>query len=85
MPREVEYIEVPAGTPPAECMGARRGGSCTAVIFWIERASRNKKTPDRIVRIPVDCDADDQCYAPTANEAGLGISHYTTCPDAGKF
>lgn len=84
-PRPIEYIEVPAGRSPSECNGKRRGGSCTAVIFWIERQSKNKKTPERTVRIPVDCEYDEQCHAPTATEPGLGANHYQTCADAGKF
>ena len=84
--RPIEYVEVPAGTRVAECSGHRRpGGSCRAPIYWIERVSLNKKTPGKIVKIPVDCDHNEQCVAPTATEDGLGANHYMTCPDANRF
>ena len=87
MKREVEYIDVPSGTRPAECQGLKRGGSCRATVYWIERPSRNKKTPEKIVRIPVDCEYDEQCERPDVDRAGdgLGVSHYVSCPDANRF
>ncbi len=93
MTRAIEYITVPSGTPVAECRGHRQpGGSCRAPIYWIERVSTSKKTPGKIVRVPVDCDYDEQCERPREPEGpgdegmhGLGVNHYQTCPDAGKF
>lgn len=89
--RPIEYIDVPAGTRIAECNGHRRpGGSCRAPIFWIERASTSKKTPGKLVKIPVDCDYDEQCRRPLEASHGfegdgVGANHYQTCPDANKF
>lgn len=82
MSAPLEYIDVPADTSPAQC----RGASCKATIYWIERLSKNKKTPDKIVRIPVDCEYNEQCSAPVsgAND-GLGVNHFQTCPDANRF
>lgn len=66
------YYGVPAGTRASQC----NGRTCRAVIFWIEK-------PDG-KRMPVDCDVQDG-EEPTAEDAGRGVSHFTTCPDVGQF
>jgi hypothetical protein len=79
--RPLEYIDVPADTRPSQC----RAPSCKATIYWIERESTNKKTPGKIVKVPVDCEHNEQCVAPTSEEAGIGVNHFMTCADANRF
>lgn len=78
---KLEYVTVPKGSRATEC----RGKDCRAVIYWIERPSRNRKTPDKVVKVPVDCAADDQCYAPSLTADGLGLNHFQNCANAGRF
>lgn len=70
--RAVKFLTVPPGTKAKPC----RGPTCTAVLYWIET--------ERGRRMPVDC-AVDGGRAPTATEAGQGVSHFATCRDADRF
>jgi hypothetical protein len=78
--RPLEYETVPAGTRPAQC----RASHCGAVIYWIEREPQ-QKTPHKIVKVPIDCDHNEQCVAPTADEDGVGVNHFQTCTEANQF
>ena len=79
--RPLEYIDVPAGTRAAQCSAP----SCKATIYWIERLSRSKKTPEKMVKIPVDCEHDAQCAEPSNGTAGIGVNHWQTCADPDRF
>lgn len=80
--RPLEYVEVPHGSHASEC----RAKSCRTTIFWVERESTSKKTPGKIVKVPVDCDYDEQCRRPTTDgEDGIGVNHFQTCASAGQF
>ena len=79
--RPLEYITVPAGTRASQC----RGRDCRAVIYWIERESRSRAKPEKIVHIPVDCEHTEQCVAPTDVVDGIGVNHFQTCPNANRF
>lgn len=73
---------VRAGTPASVC----RGSTCRAEIYWVERAKivKGRPVPGTKVRVPVDC-SPPLGRKPTSIDDGQGVSHYTTCPDAGKF
>ncbi len=79
--RQMEYITVPAGTRASQCCAP----SCKATICWIERASTNKKTPGKLVKVPVDIEHDEQCRVPTDDEDGMGVNHFQTCAAANRF
>lgn len=61
------HWEIPAGTKASDCR------SCKAPIFWI-------KTP-KGKNMPVSCDT-ELGQAPTAVEFGVGIAHFSNCPNA---
>jgi hypothetical protein len=84
-PRTPRWEIVPAGTPAATCNGKRKGGRCEATVFFIERPRAGGR--EGTARVPIDCDPErvPTAYAPTADLDGLGVSHFTTCPDAGRF
>lgn len=89
-PRPIEYIDVPNGTLASQCQAQKRGGSCTATVYWIERPSRAKNAPPgKVVRIPVDCDYNEECREPnelpSPFDDGYGVNHFQTCPDANRF
>lgn len=70
--RKILFYEVPAGTPSRPCTGR----TCKATVFFIDRPSGKQ--------MPVHCDVTDG-VRPTATDGGLGVNHYTDCPDAGQF
>jgi hypothetical protein len=80
LPERPQWETIPRGTTPATC----RGETCGDEVYWIERKSRNKKTPDRTVRVPVDVDVPGAA-APDSLTDGRGVSHYQLCPDADSF
>ena len=52
----------------------------------LDRArSRSKKTPGKIVKVPMDCEYNERCHAPTADEDGRGVNHFQTCTEANQF
>lgn len=78
MPAAVKgpWFDVPGGTPAAECR------SCSAEIYWITTPAGK--------RMPVDCDVDggyspDATRGPALDPNGHGVSHFATCPQAGKW
>lgn len=81
--RALQWHQVPAGTPAAECQAKRLGGTCTALVYWIQKPSA--KDPKKMARIPVDCDYNAQCTPPRHDEEGMGVSHFQTCPDVALF
>lgn len=82
MTEQLDYVIVPAGTPASQC----RGKTCKALIYWTERPSRAKNAPPgKVVRVPVDCDHNEQCVPPQHNEDGLGVNHFQTCADHEQF
>lgn len=78
--QKILFYEVPAGTPSRPCTG----GTCKATVFFIDRPSGKQ--------MPVHCDVDGG-YRPSSGEGdegstqhnGLGVNHYTDCPDTGQF
>jgi hypothetical protein len=73
-----QWEDVPAGTKGRRC----RAESCGAMIFDVRRPS--KKDPTKIISMPVDCDMPGARH-PTADAAGLGVNHFQTCTEPGKF
>lgn len=65
------YLTVPAGTRAGTCRG------CGAPIYWITMSTGRMH--------PVDCDGDAHCHVPTRDQAGRGITHFATCPQAERF
>ena len=80
LPERPQWETIPSSTPASVC----RGENCGAPIYWIERKSRNKKTPNRTVRVPVDTDVPGGSD-PDSMTDGRGVAHYQTCPDANQF
>jgi hypothetical protein len=80
--RAIRWEAVPKGTRATVCTGHRKpGGTCRAQIYWIERPRVGKPGT---ARVPVDCDVPGGS-TPDAMNGGRGVSHFTTCPDAGNF
>ncbi len=69
--RVVQWYDVPAGTKPERC----KGKICRGRLYWIT-------SPNTGAKLPIDCAPG---IAPTADRAGRGVSHFTTCPDARQF
>ena len=71
--KDSAWLDVPKGTRASQCGGP----TCKAVVFWISHPSTGRAHP-------VDCDVDGGAE-PTARDAGRGVSHFATCPDAALF
>lgn len=90
-PPNARWYEVPSHKRPAECSGK----DCGDPIYWID----NPDKPGR--KLPIDCDVDggQEPYAgddprqlgmfggvtPRAAQNGLGVNHFSTCPNADDF
>lgn len=82
-PRAPRWEIVPKGTPMSVCQGHKKpGGTCHAVIYWIERPRAGGKPGT--ARVPVDCDVEGG-VTPDSLTDGVGVSHFATCPDAKNF
>lgn len=71
------FYEVPVGTPSRPC----NGRTCKATIYMIDRPSGKQ--------MPVHCDVEGgnrpSLESEILSHTGLGVNHYTDCPDAGQF
>lgn len=67
------YEAIPPGTPPQRC----RGPNCGAMVYWVPN-SKGK-------RVPVSTTFDAECWPPSADQPGVGVSHFLDCPDANNF
>lgn len=76
----VRYFEIPAGAKGQAC----RADGCNHLLYMVPtgKMKPDGKTPSRA---PVTVLGDDQCRAPTATRAGVGISHFSNCPGAQQF
>jgi hypothetical protein len=64
MPKKF-FIPIPKGTKPGKCR------SCPAVIYFAPHPTSGKLHPISI--------ADPECFAPTAETDGQGVSHFSNC------
>lgn len=71
--RAPKFHLVPAGSPSSPC----NGETCDAILFWIDAKTKSGKAP-------IHCDVAGG-QPPTATEPGLGVNHFTNCPDANRF
>lgn len=74
-------FSVPAGTKAVECDGHKRpGGTCRKSIYFTPKPGESRNHP-------MDCDPAVMAGLrhPTADEPGIGVSHFGTCPDAQNF
>jgi hypothetical protein len=65
------FFEVPPKTRETACR------SCEAPIYWIVTTAGK--------RMPVDCEANEECHPPTDHGPGLGLSHFATCPQGNTW
>lgn len=68
-------IIIPKGTAGVACKAKARG--CDVIVYWVPHPSTQKKHP-------VSASAEG-CFAPTKDEDGLGVSHFSDCKFAHEF
>lgn len=80
--RAPTFEVVPKGTESTVCKGHKKpGGTCRAVLYFIERPRKGKPG---MARIPIHCDVAGG-VTPDAMTDGRGVNHFTDCPDVGNF
>lgn len=72
-PRTELMIAIPAGTPMKRCGGK----DCGRVFYWAPHPTTGNRHPVSIDHA--------SAKAPTETEDGVGVSHWSTCPNADDF
>jgi hypothetical protein len=84
--------KIPAGTKAGRCKGSLLGGSCSALIYWIDDQNGQRRIIDADVpggKRPSEAkeagqiDVFTQASAPVFE--GRGIDHHASCPDVKLF
>lgn len=67
------WVKIPAGTRGSRC----KGSTCGLTIYFADHPNTGRAHP-------YDCTVEGG-KIPTETEDGLGVTHYSTCPDANQF
>lgn len=83
---------IPAGTKASKCKGRILGGTCEALVYWIDDQNGQRRIIDADApgaKRPSEAKEEGQIDVFTNASApvfdGRGIDHHATCPDVELF